>query len=69
MYRSREPEKVAADGFATFSYLDENHHSRPHGIVIEPETEEEKFLQQQALEVMEDSKKRAKAMNAAAKKE
>ena len=68
MYRSREPEKIAtdkiaADGFATFSYLDENHHSRPHGITLEPETDEERFLQQQAQEVMEDSKKRAKAMN------
>ena len=64
MYRSREPEKTAADGFATFSYLDENHHSKPHGITITPETEEEKWLQQQALEVLEDSKKRALAMNA-----
>ena len=68
MYRSREPEKIAADGFATFSYLDENHHSRPHGITLEPETDEERFLQQQALEVMEDSKRRAKAMNGFGKK-
>ena len=63
MYRSREPEKVAADGFATFSYLDENHHSKPHGITITPENEEEQWLQQQALEVLEDSKRRAFAMN------
>ena len=63
MYRSREPEKTAADGFATFSYLDENHHSKPHGIVLTPETEEEKWLQRQAKEVMEDSKRRALAMN------
>ena len=65
MYRSREPEKIAADGFATFSYLDENHHSKPHGVVIEPETDEEKWLNQQAKEVLEESKQRAKAMNAA----
>ena len=63
MYRSREPEKIAADGFATFTYLDENHHAKPHGIVLTPETEEEKWLQEQALEVLEDSKRRAKAMN------
>ena len=63
MYRSREPEKTAADGFATFSYLDENHRSKPHGIVITPETEEEQWLQHQALEVLESSKKRALAMN------
>ena len=63
MYRSREPEKVAADGFATFSYLDENHRSKPHGIVLTPETEEEQWLQQQAVEVLDDSKRRAIAMN------
>ena len=60
MYRSREPEKIAADGFATFSYLDENHHSKPHGV-----TDEERWLNQQAVEVLEESKQRAKAMNAA----
>ena len=63
MYRSREPEKTAADGFATFSYLDENHRSKPHGITLEPETDEEKWLQQQAIEVLETSKQRALAMN------
>ena len=63
MYRSSEPEKVAADGFATFSYLDESHHSKPHGIVLTPETAEEQWLQQQAKEVMEESKQRAIAMN------
>lgn len=63
MYRSGEPEKIAADGFATFSYLDENHRSKPHGIVLVAETEEEEWLQKQALEVLEDSKRRAKAMN------
>ena len=63
MYRSREPERTAADGFATFSYLDENHRSKPHGIVLTPETEEEKWLQQQAIDVLEASKQRALAMN------
>ncbi len=63
MYRSLDVEKVAADGFATFSYLDETHHSKPHGVVITPETEEEIWLQQQAMEVLDDSKRRAKSMN------
>ena len=63
MYRSREPERTAADGFATFSYLDENHHSKPHGIVLTPETDEERWLQRQAVEVLETSKQRAMAMN------
>jgi hypothetical protein len=34
-------------------------------VVITPETEEERWLNQQAIEVLEDSKRRAKAMNAA----
>ncbi len=60
MYRSREPEKVAADGFATFSYLDENHKSKPHGIVITPETEEERRLNEAAVLILAESKERAK---------
>jgi Acyl-CoA hydrolase len=62
MYRSNEPEKIAADGFATFSYLDENHHSRHHGIVIEPETEEDIKLNREAKELLEAAKNRAKAL-------
>lgn len=61
MYRSREPEKTAAEGFATFAYLDEKHHSRPHGIVIEPENDDERALQQEAIELLEESRRRAKA--------
>lgn len=60
MYRSREPEKVAADGFATFSYLDENHKSKPHGIVITPENEEERRLNEAAVQILAESKERAK---------
>lgn len=63
MYRSREPEKVAADGFATFSYLDENHKSKPHGIVITPENEEEKRLNEAAVQILAESKERAKRKN------
>ncbi len=63
MYRSREPEKVAAEGFATFSYLDENHKSKPHGIVITPENEEEKRLNEAAVQILAESKERAKRKN------
>lgn len=63
MYRSREPEKVAADGFATFSYLDENHKSKPHGIVITPENEEERRLNEAAVQILAESKERAKRKN------
>ena len=37
----------------------EHGYSKPHGITLTPETEEEKWLQQQALEVLEDSKRRS----------
>ena len=63
MYRSREPEKVAAEGFATFSYLDENHKSKPHGIVITPENEEERRLNEAAVLILAESKERAKRKN------
>lgn len=63
MYRSREPEKVAADGFATFSYLDENHKSKPHGITITPENEEERRLNEAAVQILAESKERAKRKN------
>lgn len=63
MYRSREPEKIAADGFATFSYLDENHKSKPHGIVITPENEEERRLNEAAVLILAESKERAKRKN------
>lgn len=36
------------DGFITFVYVDDHGKSRPHGINIEAETEEEKQLQEQA---------------------
>ena len=53
VYRSREPEKIACDGFVTFAYVDENTHSRPHGIIITPETDEEKRLNAQITELNE----------------
>ena len=63
MYRSRDPENTAAEGFATFAYLDENHHSKPHGVVIEPENDAERALQQVAIDLLEESRRRANAKN------
>ena len=60
MYKSNDPSKIAADGFATFAHLNDDNHSTPHGITIVPETEEEKTLNQEALELLEESKVRAK---------
>ena len=38
----------AVDGFITFVYVDEQGKARPHGIVIEADTLEEKELQERA---------------------
>jgi len=39
------------DGFLTFINVDADGHSQPHGIVIEPVTDEDTALQQRAREV------------------
>lgn len=44
-------EEMMLDGFLTFINVDLEGHSQPHGIVIEPATEEEAALQQRAREV------------------
>lgn len=59
VYKSNDPDIIDAYGYATFSYLDANHRSRTHGIVISPETEEERLLQQEANELMTESLKHA----------
>jgi len=46
--RQAEPNVVCTDGFLTFCYVDENTKSMPHGLVITPETEEEKRLHEEA---------------------
>jgi len=53
VYRSREPEKIACDGFVTFAYVDANTRSCPHGITVVPETEEEIRLNAQITEMLE----------------
>ncbi|WP_051296745.1 acyl-CoA thioesterase [Anaeroarcus burkinensis] len=40
--------EFVVDGFLTFIHVDETGHSAPHGIVVEPETEEEKELYERA---------------------
>ena len=51
-YESATPERIFSDGFITFCYVDENTHSRPHGLVVEPESEEEIGLNRRAAELM-----------------
>ena len=41
-------EDLIVDGFVTFIYVDAEGHPLPHGIQIEPETEEEKAIQERA---------------------
>lgn len=49
--RVSQPEVVIVDGFITFVHVDENTKPRPHGIVIEPETEEDIRLNKRASEL------------------
>lgn len=43
--------EMTVDGFITFVYVDDQGKSRPHGITIEAETEDELELQRQASEL------------------
>lgn len=49
--RVSKPESVIVDGFITFVHVDENTKACPHGIKIEPETEEDKLLSKKASEL------------------
>lgn len=43
-----QTEEFVVDGFLTFIHVDENGKTMPHGLVIEPDTEEEKELYEMA---------------------
>ena len=49
--RASSKGEQTVDGFITFVYVDENGKSRPHGITIEAETEEQIEWQRRALEL------------------
>jgi acyl-CoA hydrolase len=49
--RVTSQEEIMLDGFLTFIDVDSEGHSQPHGIVIEPSSDEEAALQQRAREV------------------
>ena len=49
--RASVKDEQTVDGFITFVYVDENGKSRPHGITIEAETEEQIEWQRRALEL------------------
>ncbi|MDR1055067.1 MAG: acyl-CoA thioesterase [Prevotellaceae bacterium] len=44
-------EKTVVEGFMTFVYVDENTLPKPHGIVIEPVSDEDKALQKRVKEL------------------
>jgi acyl-CoA hydrolase len=48
----RNHDKELLDGFVTFCYVDANGKSQAHGLVIEPKTEREADLQQQAANLL-----------------
>jgi acyl-CoA hydrolase len=43
-------DELVVSGFITFIHVDENSKPQPHGIVIEPVTDEDKELQKSAIE-------------------
>jgi acyl-CoA hydrolase len=48
----RNDNTMLLDGFVTFCYVDSHGKSMPHGLVIEPKTEEEKDLNAQAIALL-----------------
>lgn len=48
------------DGFFTYVYVDESGKPTPHDIVIEPETDAQKELYEEAKDLMEEAKEEAK---------
>lgn len=58
VYKDKTPEKTFCDGFATFVHVNEETKAQPHNLVIVPETEEEKRLNEMAKELKLQSKTR-----------
>jgi acyl-CoA hydrolase len=49
--RVSKPDSIIVDGFITFVHVDENTKPCPHGVKIEPETEDEIRLNKKAAEL------------------
>lgn len=49
--RVSSPDDIIVDGFITFVHVDDNTKPRPHGISVEPETEEDFRLNKKASEL------------------
>jgi acyl-CoA hydrolase len=47
----RKPDVIIVDGFITFVHVDEDTTPRSHGIIIEPETDEDIMLNKRASEL------------------
>ena len=49
--RVSNPKSTIVDGFITFVHVDENTKPNPHGIVITPDTDEDKLIYKKASEL------------------
>jgi acyl-CoA hydrolase len=49
-------ERLIVEGFITFIHVDEEGNARPHGITIEPQTDEERLLNTRARALKSQSK-------------
>ena len=58
VYKDSTPDTTFCEGFATFVHVDENTIPKPHGIIINPETEEEIRLYEEAQKLVLVSKKK-----------
>lgn len=52
VYDIQKEEEKVLDGFVTFCYVNDESRPSPHGIVIVPETEEEKQLNERAADLV-----------------
>lgn len=54
-------DEFIVDGFFTYVYVDDKGKPIPHGLVVEPSSDEERALYDQALALMQESKSGSKA--------
>ncbi|MDR1792955.1 MAG: acyl-CoA thioesterase [Bacteroidales bacterium] len=52
VFETKSTDIVHLDGFVTFCHIDSNGKSLPHGLSIEPQTEEEKLLFETAANLL-----------------
>ncbi|MDR1758240.1 MAG: acyl-CoA thioesterase [Bacteroidales bacterium] len=52
VFETKTAHLIHLDGFVTFCHIDSNGKSAPHGLILEPQTEEEKALFEKACQVL-----------------